>query len=94
MKEELLKNNTDFKNLDTIFFGGGTPSIMPLRIIERILDISSNIFGFDKDIEITLEANPSSYDRTRFIKLKDIGINRLSIGVQSLNDKYLKLQVL
>ena len=85
MKEELLRNNIDFKNLNTVFFGGGTPSLMPIGIIENILDISSNIFGFDTDVEITLEANPSSYDRTRFIELKDIGINRLSIGVQSTN---------
>ena len=84
------KKKIDFKNLNTIFFGGGTPSLMPLEIIENIIDISSNIFGFDNEIEITLEANPSSYDRKRFMKLKEIGINRLSIGVQSLNDKYLK----
>ena len=90
MKKELLKNNINFKNLNTVFFGGGTPSLMPLKIIENILDVSKNIFGFDKDIEITLEANPSSYDKMRFIKLKEIGINRLSIGVQSLNNKYLK----
>ena len=90
MKEELLKNKTDFKNLNTVFFGGGTPSLMPLEIIDSILDISSNIFGFDKNIEITLEANPTSYERTRFIKLREIGINRLSIGVQSLNNKYLE----
>ena len=90
MKEELLRNKTDFKNLNTVFFGGGTPSLMPLEIIDSILDISSNIFGFDKNIEITLEANPTSYERTRFIKLREIGINRLSIGVQSLNNKYLE----
>ena len=90
MKEELLRNDIDFKNLNTVFFGGGTPSLMPLEIIESILNISSNIFGFDKDIEITLEANPSSYDKMKFIKLKEIGINRLSIGVQSLNNKYLE----
>jgi len=90
MKEELSRNDIDFKNLNTVFFGGGTPSLMPLEIIESILDISSKIFGFDKDIEITLEANPSSYDKMKFIKLKEIGINRLSIGVQSLNDKYLE----
>ena len=51
MKEELLRNNINFKNLNTIFFGGGTPSLMPLRITERILDISSNVFGFDTEIE-------------------------------------------
>ena len=90
MKEELLRNDIDFKNLNTVFFGGGTPSLMPLEIIESILNVSSNIFGFDKDIEITLEANPSSYDKMKFIKLKEIGINRLSIGVQSLNNKYLE----
>ncbi len=90
MKKELVENNIDFKNLNTVFFGGGTPSLMPLKIIESILDVSSNIFGFDTDIEITLEANPSSYDKMRFIKLKEIGINRLSIGVQSLNNRYLK----
>jgi len=90
MKEELLRNDIDFKNLNTVFFGGGTPSLMPLEIIESILDVSRNIFGFNKDIEITLEANPSSYDKMKFIKLKEIGINRLSIGVQSLNNKYLE----
>ena len=90
MKEELSRNDIDFKNLNTVFFGGGTPSLMPLEIIENILDVSSKIFGFDKDVEITLEANPSSYDKMKFIKLKEIGINRLSIGVQSLNDKYLE----
>ncbi len=90
MKEELLKYKIDFKNLNTVFFGGGTPSLMPLEIIESILDVSNDIFGFDENIEITLEANPSSYERMKFIKLKEIGINRLSVGVQSLNNKYLK----
>ena len=80
----------NFKNLNTIFFGGGTPSLMPLKIIEQIIDISSEIFGFKQDIEITLEADPNSYDSKKFIKLKQLGINRLSIGVQSLNNKYLK----
>jgi coproporphyrinogen III oxidase-like Fe-S oxidoreductase len=89
MKEELTQKNISFKNLNTIFFGGGTPSLMPLKIIENIIDICDNIYGFKEDIEITLEANPSSYDGKKFVKLKEIGINRLSIGVQSLNNKYL-----
>tara|TARA_B100000524_G_scaffold209460_1_gene109565 strand:+ start:895 stop:2067 length:1173 start_codon:yes stop_codon:yes gene_type:complete len=90
MKYELIENNVNYKNLNSIFFGGGTPSLMPLEIIENILDISSVLYGFKNDIEITLEANPSSYDSKKFNKLKQLGINRLSIGVQSLNNKYLK----
>ena len=89
MKHELIENNVNYKNLNSIFFGGGTPSLMPLEIIENILDISSVLYGFKNDIEITLEANPSSYDSKKFNKLKQLGVNRLSIGVQSLNNKYL-----
>ena len=89
MKEELIKNDINFKNLNTLFFGGGTPSLMPLKIIEFVIDISSEIFGFKQDIEITLEANPNSYDRKKFIQFKQLGINRISVGAQSLNNKYL-----
>ena len=89
MKEELIKNDINFKNLNTLFFGGGTPSLMPLQIIEFVIDISSEIFGFKQDIEITLEANPNSYDRKKFIQFKQLGINRISVGAQSLNNKYL-----
>ncbi len=89
MKDELIEKKINFKNLNAIFFGGGTPSLMPVELVEQIIDISSNIYGFKKDIEITLEANPSSYESKNFIRLKQVGINRLSIGVQSLNNKYL-----
>ena len=90
MKEELLKHNVYFDKLNAIFFGGGTPSLMPLEIIDSILKTSLNMFGFKDDIEISLEANPSSYEKEKFYELKKIGINRLSIGVQSLNDVNLK----
>ncbi len=90
MRKEFIDKNIKFKNLNAIFFGGGTPSLMPLEIVEDIINISNQIFGFEKNIEITLEANPSSYDREKFIELKKLGINRLSIGVQSLNNQYLK----
>ena len=70
MKKELIDKNIKFKNLNAIFFGGGTPSLMPLKIIENIIDVSSEIFGFEKNIEITLEANPSSYERKKFFELK------------------------
>ena len=90
MKEELIENNVNSRLLDTIFFGGGTPSLMPLEIVESIIDLSKEIFGFKKDIEITLEANPSSYEAKKFIKFKKIGVNRVSIGAQSLSNNYLK----
>ena len=71
MKEELIENNVNSRLLDTIFFGGGTPSLMPLEIVESIIDLSKEIFGFKKDIEITLEANPSSYESKKFKELKN-----------------------
>jgi putative oxygen-independent coproporphyrinogen III oxidase len=90
IQKMLVKYNVNFENINTIFFGGGTPSLMPITLIEEILNISSKLFNFKKNIEITLEANPSSYEREKFKEIKKLGINRLSIGVQSLNDNNLK----
>ena len=90
MKKQLIKHDVSFHKLNSIFFGGGTPSLMPLEIIDSILKTSSNLFGFEENIEITLEANPSSYEREKFSDLKKIGINRISLGVQSLNNDNLK----
>ena len=90
MKKQLLEHRVNSNKLNAVFFGGGTPSLMPLEIIESILNTSADLFGFKENIEISLEANPSSYEKDKFYDLKNIGINRLSIGVQSLNDKNLK----
>ena len=90
MKKELLEHRVNSNKLNAIFFGGGTPSLMPLEIIDSILNTSLDLFGFKENIEISLEANPSSYEKDKFQDLKRIGINRLSIGVQSLNDENLK----
>ena len=89
MKEDIIKYNLNYDGLSSIFFGGGTPSLMPLEIIESILNISYKSFNFNKDIEISLEANPSSYETKKFVDLKKLGVNRLSLGVQSLNNKNL-----
>ena len=62
---------------------------MPLRIIEEILNTAHKIFSIDKKIEITLEANPGSSERVIFKNMNNLGINRLSLGVQSLNDRNL-----
>ena len=61
-----------------------------MNIILSIITLSDHIFGFCDDIEISLEANPSSYDSKRFKNFNRAGVNRLSIGVQSLNNKYLE----
>ena len=68
MKEELIKN-IRYTNLSTIF---SVEVLMPLEIIETIIDTCNDIYGLKKDIEITLEANPSSYDGKKFLKLKQM----------------------
>lgn len=80
----------DEKNIDTIFFGGGTPSLMKEDLLEDILDHLAKKFTINQDVEITLEANPGSFEVEKFNNFKKIGINRLSIGIQSFDDKALK----
>lgn len=82
----LLKN----KKVKSIFFGGGTPSLMPVKIVDKIINKLNIISLFDKNIEITLEANPTSSEAEKFIDFASAGINRLSIGVQSFSDERLK----
>ncbi len=78
------------RKIKTIFFGGGTPSLMPLQLVEKILNKISACWEIDKFCEITLEANPTSFESSKFLDFKNAGINRLSIGVQALNDADLK----
>ncbi len=78
------------RKIKTIFFGGGTPSLMPLALVEKILTTISNCWQLDESCEITLEANPTSFESSKFADFKKAGINRLSIGVQALNDADLK----
>lgn len=76
------------RNITTIYFGGGTPSLMEINDIESILN--SIDWDIAKDCEITIEANPSSAEANKFKDFKNAGINRLSLGVQSLDDNELK----
>jgi putative oxygen-independent coproporphyrinogen III oxidase len=76
--------------VETIFFGGGTPSLMAGKSVGRILDKISRTWRMTNDVEITLEANPASADAARFADYKAAGVNRLSLGVQALNDADLK----
>ena len=76
--------------LTSIFFGGGTPSLMPPSLVAALLAEAERLWGFDPGIEITLEANPSSVEAANFAALASAGINRVSLGVQSLDDAELK----
>lgn len=76
--------------LTSIFFGGGTPSLMEPRLVETLLHEAERVWGFDPEIEITLEANPSSVEAANFADLAKAGVNRVSLGVQSLEDETLR----
>lgn len=79
------------RKLTSIFFGGGTPSMLTAQAIGKILQDAENIIGFERDIEITLEANPGTFEQEKFSGFRAAGVNRLSIGIQSFNDQQLKL---
>jgi putative oxygen-independent coproporphyrinogen III oxidase len=76
--------------VDTIFFGGGTPSLMSGDSVGRILQKIASLWPMANDAEITLEANPASTDAARFADYRAAGVNRVSLGVQALNDTDLK----
>ncbi|UIP05798.1 radical SAM family heme chaperone HemW [Erythrobacter sp. SDW2] len=76
--------------LDSIFFGGGTPSLMPPALVASLLHQAEALWGFAPDIEITLEANPSSVEAANFAALAEAGVNRVSLGVQALDDEALR----
>lgn len=87
---EYFKNIIGNRNITSIFFGGGTPSLMPLNTINKILQKINNLWHIENNAEITLEANPTSSEAKKFKSLISLGINRLSIGIQALNDPDLK----
>ncbi len=77
--------------ITSIYFGGGTPSLLPSWFIVSILEEIDDMFKLAPNLEITLEANPKTIDKTKAFELKKSGINRLSIGVQSIIDNVLKM---
>jgi len=78
------------ETLTSIFFGGGTPSLMPPALVAALLAEAERLWGFAEGIEVTLEANPSSVEAANFASLAGAGINRVSLGVQSLDDAELR----
>lgn len=78
------------ETVTSVFFGGGTPSLMNPATTEAVLDKIASLWPLDPNIEITLEANPGSVEAQRFKDYRNAGVNRVSVGVQSLNDTELK----
>ncbi len=76
--------------LDTIFFGGGTPSLMDPDTVAAVIDTARALWRPSNDMEITLEANPGSVEAGRLAAYRDAGVNRISMGVQALNDDDLR----
>ena len=76
--------------VDTVYFGGGTPSILQGELVVRVLECIKSSFSLSKDAEITLEANPGTLDKSKLTAYRAAGFNRLSMGLQSANDQTLK----
>ncbi len=88
---EIRHRKTFFNEvISTIYFGGGTPSVLPVTDLELILNELRFNFEINKDVEITIEVNPDDVNLNYFDRIKQLGINRLSIGIQSFNDLILK----
>ncbi len=84
------KKFRDVYNVKTVFFGGGTPSLMDVKYIAQIIDEIEKQFHVLEDAEITLETNPGTVTKNKLLDFFNIGINRLSVGVQSFDDNDLK----
>ncbi len=87
---ELNKNKLSNYDFNTIFFGGGTPSVLTEYQLEKILNALNKYYNLNKNIEITLECNPGEINYEKLKGFRNLGINRLSIGFQSFNNDILK----
>lgn len=77
------------REITSIFFGGGTPSLLPVPELARLMSALRTLFSFAADIEVTLEANPGTLEHAPFSEYLQVGINRLSLGVQSFSEEHL-----
>ena len=85
-----MRDLTGPRRVDTVFFGGGTPSLMEPATVAALIDEAGRLWGLADNAEITLEANPTSVEAGKFRAYASAGVNRLSMGVQALNDADLK----
>ncbi|CAM5209069.1 oxygen-independent coproporphyrinogen III oxidase-like protein [Oligella ureolytica] len=79
------------RTIQTVFIGGGTPSLLSASAMDRLLSILRNLLGITPNVEITMEANPGAVEADKFKEFAASGINRISLGIQSFNDAHLKL---
>ena len=93
VKDEILlrRGYLDGQTIESIYFGGGTPSLLETKQIRSLLDTLKENYDIASSAEITMEANPADLDTDKLKALRDIGVNRLSIGIQSFNDRHLAL---
>jgi len=89
-RELTLRADPDLA-VDAIYFGGGTPSLLPTEAVDDLLALARSSFAVQDDVEVTLEANPGAVDADGLVHLKSAGVNRLNIGVQSFRDEGLRL---
>ena len=90
LKNEILQNKIKNK-IKSIYFGGGTPSVVQEKYIVEILNLIKNNFDVKNDAEITIECNPNSLNKNKLIAFNNAGFNRISLGVQTTNKKSLKI---
>lgn len=92
LKKEIVlrKNYLGGETVKTIYFGGGTPSLLSVKNIEEILELLNKNYEIVSSPEITLEINPDTIDREKMSSLKKIGVNRMSVGIQSFDDEGLR----
>ena len=90
VRREIQSTQERGRRISTVFFGGGTPTYLSGEQLTAILDEIRHVFALDSDAEITSEVNPSTVDADRFQAMFAAGFNRLSIGVQSFDDRLLK----
>jgi oxygen-independent coproporphyrinogen-3 oxidase len=88
--EAELRNDYLSENISTIYFGGGTPSLLQTADLRLMIEKIHSLFNVDADTEITLEANPDDINEEKLLAWREVGINRLSIGVQSFFDNDLQ----
>ena len=88
--KELSISSSKKEIINTVYFGGGTPSLLTANELEKLLDAANQYFDIAKDAEITLEANPDDINEIKLVAWRSVGINRFSIGIQSFNQQDLE----